>query len=132
LRSAIPCNVTIVKTVTLVSCLARLHNFCIDWVMRSKQRDKDILPLDLEHLMNGEVGYVQMVNVTDSIYNLPIPRDIIDGGNHFDNCPWAARQSRQAEVVGINELPRTTLLNHVIDSHKTCPHANKQSSNKIR
>jgi hypothetical protein len=132
LRSAIPCNVTIVKTITLVSCLARLHNFCIDQVERSKEHDEDILPLDLEHLMNGEVGYVEMVNVTDSRYNVPIPKGIMDGGNHFDDCPWAARQSRQAEVVGMNELPQTMLLNHVIDSHKTRPYANKQSSNKKR
>jgi hypothetical protein len=83
--------------------------------------------------MNREVGYVQIVNVTDSSYNVPISRDIMDGGNHFDDCPWAARQSRQAaEVVGINELPRTMLLNHLIDSHNTRPHANKQSSNKKR
>ncbi len=122
LRSAIPCNVTIVKTVALVSCLARLHNFCINQVERSKEPDEDILPLDLEHLMNGKVGYVEMVNATDSRYD---PRDIIDSGNHFDDCPQAARQSRQAEVVGTNELPRTVLLNHVIDSHKTPPHANK-------
>jgi hypothetical protein len=58
LRSAIPCNVTIVKTVALVICLARFHNFCIDQVERIKESDEDILPLDLEHLMNGEVGYV--------------------------------------------------------------------------
>ena len=131
-RSAIPCNVTIVKTVALVSCLARLHNFCIDQVERSKERDEDILPLDLEHLMNGEVGYVEMVNVTDSRYNVPIPKGIMDGGNHFDDCPWAARQSRQAEVVGNNELPQTMLLNHVIYSNKTRPCANKRSSNKNR
>jgi hypothetical protein len=43
LRSAIPCNLTIVKTIALVSCLARLHNFCIDQVERSKERDEDIL-----------------------------------------------------------------------------------------
>jgi len=47
--------------------------------------------MDLEHLMNGEVGYVQMVNVMDSSYAIPIPRDIKDGGNHFDDCPRAAR-----------------------------------------
>jgi hypothetical protein len=47
LISAIPCNVTIVKTVALVSCLARLHNFCIDHIERSKNRGEDILPLDL-------------------------------------------------------------------------------------
>jgi hypothetical protein len=120
------------KTVALVSCLARLHNFCIDWVKKSKDRDEDILPLDLEHLMNGEIGCVPVVNAMDSNYNVPIPRDIIDGGSHFDVCPWAARQCRQAEVVGINELPQTMLLNHVIDSHKTRLHANKRSSNKKR
>jgi hypothetical protein len=101
MRSAIPCNVTIVKTIALVSCLARLHNFCIDRVGRSKDCEEDILPLDLEHLMNGEVGYIQIVKVTDSNRDVPIPRDIIDGGNHFSDCPWAARQSRRAEVVGI-------------------------------
>jgi hypothetical protein len=114
-----------VKTIVLVSCLARLHNFCIDQVKRSKERDEDILPLDLEHFENGEVGYVQMANIMDSRYDVPIPKDIMDSGNHFDDCPWAARQSRQAEVVGINELPLTMLLNHAIDSHKTRPHANK-------
>ena len=34
LRSAIPCNITIVRTIALVSCLARLHNFCIDEIER--------------------------------------------------------------------------------------------------
>ena len=32
LRSAIPVNITIVKTVALVNCLARLHNFSVDKV----------------------------------------------------------------------------------------------------
>jgi hypothetical protein len=94
-----------VKTVALVSCLARLHNFCIDWVEKSKDHDKGILLLDFECLMNGEVGYVPMVNLMDSNHDVPIPRDIIDRGNHFEDCPPAARQCRQAEVVGINELP---------------------------
>jgi hypothetical protein len=30
LRSAIPCDTTTVRTIALVSCLARLNNFCID------------------------------------------------------------------------------------------------------
>ncbi len=94
MRSAIPYNKTIVMTVALVSCLARLHNFCIDRVKRSKDCDKDILPLDLEYLMNGQEGYVPMVNFKDSNHNVPIPRDILDGGNHFDDRPWATRQSR--------------------------------------
>ncbi len=34
LRCAIPCNITIVTTIALVSCLARLHNICIDRIER--------------------------------------------------------------------------------------------------
>ncbi len=93
MRSAISCNIPIVKTVDLVSYLARLQNFCVDEVERNKERDEDILPLDLEHLMNGQEGYVPIVNVKDSNHDVPIPRDILDGGNHFNDCPWAARQS---------------------------------------
>ena len=34
----------------------------------------------------------------------------------------------QKYLVGMNELPRTMLLNHVIDSHKTRPHAPRITS----
>ena len=44
LRSAIPCNITIVRIIALVSCLARLHNFCINEVKRTKELDEDALP----------------------------------------------------------------------------------------
>jgi hypothetical protein len=90
----------------LVSCLARLHNFCI------------------EHLTNGPEGYVPLVN--NNSHAVPTPKDILDGGNHFDDCPWTARQSRR---VTNNELPQTVLFNLVIDSHKTRPLANMRSRN---
>ena len=120
LRSAIPCNITIVRTIALVSCLARLHNFCINEAKRTKELDEDALPTDIEHMMNGPEGYVPLIN--DNSHDVPTPKDILEGGNHFDNCPWAARQSRR---VTNNKLPQTVLLNIVIDSHKTHPHANK-------
>jgi hypothetical protein len=53
LRSAIPCNIIIVRTIAVVSCLARLHNFCIDEIERTKEHNEDALPLDVEHIMNG-------------------------------------------------------------------------------
>ena len=53
--------------------------------------------------MNRPEGYVPMIR--DDNHDAPIPYEIMDGGNHFDDCPRAARQSRQAEVFGINELP---------------------------
>ena len=129
MRSAIPCNVTIVRTIALVSCLARLHNFCIDEIERTKEHEEDALPSDIEHIMNGQEGYVPMVK--DCNHGIPTPKDIMNGGNHFDDCPRAARQSRRSDVVTNNELPRTALLNHVIDSHKTRPHAFMRSRNKI-
>ncbi len=69
-------------TIALVSCLARLHNFCINEIERTKQHNKDALPVDIEHIMNGPEGYVRMVK--DCNHGVPTPKDIIDGGNHFD------------------------------------------------
>ena len=124
MRSAISCNITIVRTIALVSCLARLHNFCINEVERTKELDEDALLTDIEHMMNGPERYVPFVN--DNSHGVPTPKDILDGGNHFDDCPRAARGSQR---VMNNELPRTVLLNLFIDSHKTCPHANMPSRN---
>jgi hypothetical protein len=75
-------------------------------------------------MMNGPEGYVPLVN--NNSHAVPTPKDLLDGGNHFDDCPWTARQSQR---VTNNELPRTVLLNLVIDSHKKRPLANMRSSN---
>ncbi len=39
--------------IMVVSCLARLHNFCIDEIERTKEHNEDALPSDVEHIMNG-------------------------------------------------------------------------------
>jgi len=57
-RSAIPCNIIIVRTIALVSCLARLHKYCIDEVERTQELDKDTLLTDIEHMMNEPEGGV--------------------------------------------------------------------------
>ena len=108
------------RTIALVNCLARLHNFCINEVKRTKDKelDEDALPTDIEHMMNGPEGYVPLVNDNS--------QDILDGGNHFDDCPRAARLRQR---VTNNELPRTALLILVIDSHKTHPHVDMRSRN---
>jgi hypothetical protein len=131
LRSAIPCNITIVRTVALVNCLARIHNFCIDEVEKGKdiKESNDTLPADLAHMMNGPKGYVPMIS--DDIHDVPIPYEIMEGGNHFDDCPRSTRRSRRVDVVANNELPRTILLHHVMDSHKTRPHVNTSSRKQI-
>ena len=104
----------------------KLHNFCINEVERTKDKelDEDALPTDIEHMINGPEGYVPLVN--DNSHDVPTPKDILDVGYYFDDCPRAARQSRH---VTNKELPRTVLLNLVIDSHKTRPHVNMRSRN---
>ena len=78
--------------------------------------------------MNGPEGYVLIVK--DYSHDVLTPKDIMEGGNHFDNCPRAARRSQRSNSVANNELLHNVLLNHVIDSHKTQPHTNMQFRNK--
>ncbi len=83
-----PLNITIVQTVAIVNCLARLHNFCIDeadslgevsWV-------EEQLPLDVENMINNPDGYVPLMMVDNHDY-IAIPVEIMDAGHHFDDCP---------------------------------------------
>ena len=80
-------NITIVRTVALVSCLARLHNFCIDKVERGKDLNQSnkTLPADLEHMMNQLEGYVPMIGYDN--HDVPIPYEIMNIGNQFEDCP---------------------------------------------
>ena len=47
------------RTIALVNCLARLHNFCNNEVERTKEKelDEDALPTDIEHMTNGPEGF---------------------------------------------------------------------------
>ena len=121
------------KTGTLVSCLTRLHNFCIDKGDRLCELSlvEETLPLDLEHMINNPDWYVPLM--TDNNYDIAIPIAIMDAGHHFDGCPQAARRSKCTDGVALTyDLPRTILLNHVVDSHKTCPHTNAQIKKNIK
>jgi hypothetical protein len=112
LRSAIPTNITIVRTVALVSCLAWLHNFCInegEQVCKMSCEDEAPLPMDLENMMNNPKGYVPLV--TDDNHDVAIPAAIMDASHHFDDCPRAARQGNHIEVIA-NVRYRDTRRTH--------------------
>jgi hypothetical protein len=87
LRSAIPLNITILKTVALVSCLAWLHNFCIDKGDRLCEVSlvEETLPSDLKNMMNNHDGYVPLM--MEDNHDIAIPLAIMDTGHHFDDCP---------------------------------------------
>ena len=135
LRSAMPLNITIVRTVAMVNCLARLHNFCIDEADRFGEvsQVEEQLPLDLENMLNNPDGYVPLT-MDDNHDGIAIPTEIMDAGHHFDDCPRAARRGQRTDLASdtSSELPRTILLNHVVDSHKTRPHTNAQIKKKTK
>jgi len=128
LRSAIPLNITISKTISLVHAIAKLHNFCID----EQESDAnffgdytipDTMQNDEDHIMMQDEGYIPM-NVSDT--GKCIPFGLVDGGHHLDDVPRAARRHRSAVdyVIGGVNRPRESLLLRVVESQKTQPHTN--------
>jgi DDE superfamily endonuclease len=115
LRSIMPLGITIKKAIALVSALARLHNFCID-------HDDNIVPettgQDTAHLMMNVNGYVPLEQ--NELCDVRTPRQLLDGGNHFDDVPWASRRDRSGIM-----LPRALMLQKVIDSHQVRPRLSK-------
>ena len=130
-------NMTIVRTVAMVNCVAWLHNFCIDEAGRLGEgvgRVEQQLPLDLENIINNPDRYVPL-KIDDNHHDgIAIPLEIMDVGHHFDDCPRAARRGQRTDAASASndELPHTILLNHVMDSHKMRPHTNTQIKKKIK
>ena len=117
LQSAMPRRITIKKTIAMVNALAKLHNFCID------QNEVDVpesSPSDAFNLMNSEAGFVSFETTTNC--EVPLPSQLIGGGEHFDDIYREGRRTRgiRAEV----ELPRDELLEKVVQSHMQRPHIN--------
>jgi hypothetical protein len=89
LRSAIPMNITIAKTTALVVALAKLHNFC----------DEDAFNI----LVNGALPLVHSFGA-----NVPLPLELLGGGDHFDDMDRNQRKRRQCEDAAAG-LPQTVL-----------------------
>jgi hypothetical protein len=105
LRSAIPMNITLVKVVALVNCLAKLHNFCID------EGVDHSMPADLHHLRTTRGGIIALEGSSES-GGEQAPGGLLGGGHHSNDYPRdeTVRRIRNSGIV----LPRTLLLNQVI------------------
>lgn len=114
LRSIMPLGITIKKTIALVNALAKLHNYCID--CDNDPTVPQTLGQDTANMMTNADGYVELEE--DSIGNESTPRQLLDGGHHFEDFPWDSRRDRSGTM-----LPRTLLLQKVIDSHQVRPTA---------
>ena len=125
LRMAMPQGITVKKTIALVNCLAKLHNFCIDEIDDAL----DGLTEDNCNIECGDRGYVPMVpnnTITDVLdMDVQTPEALVGGGDHFDDVPRALRRTR---TVAASEmvLPRTKLCKHVEDMHMVRPTSNRR------
>ena len=131
LRSAIPVNVTVHKTVALVLALAKLHNYCID---EKEGRCDDAYGNAVDEWRNEESGAVPLVETRHTQYTdedssstgTVTPRQLLDGGNHFDDIGVNGRYNRQRRYNYLSRttgrpLPRERLHSHVADTGLTRP-----------
>lgn len=88
LRSAMPQNISIKRTIALVNALAKLQNFCID----RKEASTQLLAGDTSNIVNSTAGYVPMENSENERTNDQLPRQIIGGGEHFGDFPRDLRR----------------------------------------
>jgi hypothetical protein len=117
LQAAIPKNISISRTISLVHALAKLHNFCINerhgsnYNVTTNEMVPDSLEQDNDHLMMQSEGCVTMD--ADDNNGVLVPRGLMNGGHHFDNMPRALRKTHGAKTQ------RELLRNKVINSHMT-------------
>ena len=127
LRSAIPMNVAVHKTVALVLALAKLHNYCIDAEEQAYCDTAFSSAADeWRSEENGAIPLVRTPQHSESSTSGVTPRQLLDGGNHFDDIGINGRYNRQRRYNYISEtagiaLPRDRLHSFVADSGITRP-----------
>lgn len=120
LRSAIPQNISLKKTIALVNSLAKLHNFCL----AMKDKALETMASDAFRMMNASDGYVTLEEGTDT-QDYRVPRGLLDGGLHLNDIPRDIRR-RWNRAAANAILPRELLHEKVASSHKVRPHANRR------
>ena len=116
-------RVSLKKTIALVIALAKLHNFCID------ENEAQALPSRaLDELRTEMQGGVPLEATTSNTggTRAVVPRQLIDGGRHFDDIDRQSRRHRirqyqsQADALD-QQLPRDFLQNLVAEANLTRP-----------
>ncbi len=122
LRSAIPMQVSLKKTIALVIALAKLYNFCID------EKEAHAPPLRAHDELQTEMqGGIPLETTTTSTGSRELtPRQLLDGGHHFDDIDGPSRRRRirqyQSDALALQqELPRNFLHSLVAEANLTRP-----------
>eukprot|EP00977_Amphora_coffeiformis_P003887 scaffold770_cov76-Amphora_coffeaeformis.AAC.2 len=123
LRSAIPRNLSVHKTIGLVCTLARLHNFCIDQVEEAQINLPKYLADDT--LRAKELGAVPLVlddeHAEHSFQRVPV--QLIGGGHHFDDYSRKLRRQYSKQFED-DVLPRERLCQIIGDGGYSRPPKN--------
>lgn len=117
LRSPIPRNLSVHKTIGLVCALARLQNFCID-----QEEEQNTCPpssLASDDIRGEERGAVPLV--CEDINTLQgVPTQLMGGGHHFDDYGRNTRRQHARQVQ--NEvLPRERMYRQIADGNYSRP-----------
>ncbi len=116
LRMAMPRNISVGKAITMVTALAKLHNYCIDEsdgvVSAPLLQDENNIASNI----NGSVGLEpndKAGEVLGAATNTP--DELIGGGDHFYDAPCQYHQRLQ------EDSQRTRLCIHVENTHMIRP-----------
>jgi hypothetical protein len=108
--------IPISKITSMVRCLCRLHNFCIDerlarvegGVVCSSEEEQEIIARHLDSDL-ANIALAGGSSILDGRFN---PDELLHGGDHFDDVSRAVRISRRANN---EQLPREIMCNIVED-----------------
>ena len=112
LRSALSSKLTLQKIGSLIICLCRLHNFCINERLKARSTfDEDILPAtEADEFQIASTGGVPLERSSrDPDLNELSPEQLLHGGEHFDDVPRTVRR-RLERCDGGEKLPRDVMV----------------------
>ena len=116
LRTAIPRNTPVRKTIAIVCALAKLHNFCIEQV---DEECHTIPPeMSVDSIRHEILGAVPLV--LDGSHDQAVPIQLIGAGHHLDDYPRNNRRAHARQFQG-HVLPRERLLQLIQEIGYTRP-----------
>ena len=141
LRKAIPMNVDVRKTNSLVLALCKLHNFCIDHSDRIIEQSyhKDATSI----MRDGGLYCPRIDDDIDDQWEYDYEKDrvngLLDGGHHFeDHSREDRRKYRNARNIpndlvlrDVRALPNDIILNRVFEQSYKRPSRSRSRRNSI-
>lgn len=110
LRKKIPQQYNVTKTMALVGCLCRIHNYLIEASDTGNEVPSPLAGDDLDLTIDGAVP--MMVEGTNG---MSTPQELIGAGDHNDDDPNDVFRDSVSSRYASEELPRENMLQHVVE-----------------